>query len=254
MAGMLDGKTALITGAAGGIGRETALLFAAEGARLIISDARREGAEETVALIRKAGGEAHAVAADITDADQVNELVVASVRIYGGLDCAFNNAGINGTQAGAGGKLTAEWSEDAFDRVIDINVKGTWLCMRAEIEQMQRQGHGSIVNTASFVALTGYRAASGYVASKHAVMGLTKTAAIEYAPAIRINCICPGWTGTDMVRNAIATKGDAVLAGIPFGRLAAPREISEMVCWLSSDRASYATGATFTIDGGLMAG
>lgn len=254
MAGLLDGKAALITGAAGGIGRETALLFAAEGARLIISDARREGAEETLALIRKAGGEAHAVAADITDADQVNELVAASVRIYGGLDCAFNNAGINGTQAGAGGKLTAEWSEDAFDRVMGINVKGTWLCMRAEIEQMQRQGHGSIVNTASFVALTGYRAASGYVASKHAVMGLTKTAAIEYAPSVRINCVCPGWTGTDMVRNAIATKGDAVLAGIPFGRLAAPREISEMVCWLSSDRASYATGATFTIDGGLMAG
>lgn len=174
-------------------------------------------------------------------------MVVATVKAYGRIDCAFNNAGMNGTQAGAGGKLTAEWSEESFDRIVGINLKGTWLCMRAEINLMLQQGSGSIVNTASLAGLTGFRTTAGYAASKHAVVGMTKTAAIEYAPSIRINCVCPGWIDTDMVRNTIAQHGPAVLARVPLGRVASPKELSEMVCWLSSDRASYATG-------GLMAG
>jgi NAD(P)-dependent dehydrogenase (short-subunit alcohol dehydrogenase family) len=254
MSEMLKGKVALITGAAGGIGRGTALLFAAEGAQVVASDARLDGAEETAELIRMAGGEATAVCADISKPAEVEAMVAAAVTAYGRLDCAFNNAGMNGTQAGAGGKLTAEWPEEAFDRIIGINLKGTWLCMRAEINQMLRQGSGSIVNTASLAGLTGFRTTAGYAASKHAIVGMTKTAAIEYAPKIRVNCVCPGWIDTDMVRGTIAQHGPAVLARVPFGRVASPKELGEVVCWLSSDRASYATGGAFTIDGGLMAG
>lgn len=254
MTDMLKGKVALITGAAGGIGRGTALLFASEGAQVVASDANGIGAEETAELIRSAGGEATAVRADITKPVEVEAMVAAVVKAYGRLDCAFNNAGMNGAQAGAGGKLTADWPEEAFDRVVGINLKGTWLCMRAEINQMLRQCHGSIVNTASLAALTGFRTTAGYAASKHAIVGLTKTAALDYAPKIRVNCVCPGWIDTDMVRNTIVQHGPVVLARVPLGRVASPRELGEMVCWLSSDRASYATGGAFTIDGGLMAG
>ena len=253
MVGMLGGKVALITGGARGIGRDTALLFASEGAQVMVADVNGDGAEDTVALIRQAAGQAAAVAADISKSSDVTAMVAATVKTYGRLDCAFNNAGLNGTQAGAGGKLTAEWPEEAFDRIIQVNLKGTWLYMRAEIQQMLRQGFGSIVNTASLAGLTGFKTTAGYAASKHAIVGMTKTAAIEYAPNIRVNCICPGWVDTDMVRETITRRGPEVLARVPFGRVASPNELGEMVCWLSSDRASYATGATFTVDGGHMA-
>jgi NAD(P)-dependent dehydrogenase (short-subunit alcohol dehydrogenase family) len=219
----------------------------------MVADVRGEGAEETAALIKRAGGQAAAVAVDIGKSSDVTAMVAATVKAFGRIDCAFNNAGLNGTQAGAVGKLTAEWPEEAFDRVIQVNLKGTWLCMRAEIEQMLRQGSGSIVNTASLAGLTGFRTTAGYAASKHAIVGMSKTAAIEYAPKIRVNCICPGWVDSDMVRDTITRRGPEVLARVPVGRVASPKELGEMVCWLASDRASYATGATFTVDGGHMA-
>ena len=254
MAGMLEGKVALITGGGRGIGRQTALLFAREGARVVVADLSADGAKETVGLIEKAGGQTTSVIADVAKPDDITAMMVRTVEIYGRLDCAFNNAGVNGAMVGQAGKRTGEWSEEGFDKVIQINLKGVWLCMRAELQQMVRQGHGSIVNTASVAGLTGFRYSSGYVASKHGVVGLTKTAALEYAPEIRVNCVVPGHTDTDFIRDTMTRRGPEILASVPFGELAKPDDIAEMVCWLSSDRARYVSGAAFNVDGALTAG
>lgn len=254
MTGMLDGQSVLITGAAGGIGRASALLFAQEGARLTVSDVNAEGAEATAAMVRDTGGEAIAVAADLASGDAVDAMVKAAVAAYGRLDGAFNNAGVTGGQIGQGGRFSADWDEEAFDRIMRVNAKGTWLCMRAEIRQMQAQGGGAIVNTASLAGLTGFATTAGYAASKHAIVGMTKTAALEYAPRIRINALCPGYVDTDMLKDSMARRGEQILARIPFKRLADPREMAEMVCWLLSPRASYATGYAYSVDGGYMAG
>ena len=179
--GLLDGKSALITGGGGGIGRATALAFAREGARVAVADAAEAAAQETVALINQAGGQAMTLTGDVTDAAVVEASVKSVVAAYGRLDCAFNNAGIAGFQVDAAGMKTAEWSEAAFDRMIGVNLKGVWLCMKYELLQMAAQGGGSIVNTASIAGLIGLPTSSGYVASKHGVVGLTKTAALEYA-------------------------------------------------------------------------
>jgi NAD(P)-dependent dehydrogenase (short-subunit alcohol dehydrogenase family) len=254
MTGMLHGKVALVTGAARGIGRQAAIVFAREGASVIAADLLAAGVEDTVAAIRSAGGQAIPVVADVSLPHDVTAMVDSAIGAYGRLDCAFNNAGINGTQAGAGGKLTADWSEESFDKVIQVNLKGAWLCMRAEIEAMTRQGSGSIVNTASLAGLTGFRTTAAYAASKHGIVGLTKTAALDYAPQIRVNCVCPGWIDTDMISAAMARRGPEILAGVPFGRMGMPEDIAQMVCWLLSDRANYVTGAAFNVDGGVMAG
>ncbi|MGE0423102.1 MAG: SDR family NAD(P)-dependent oxidoreductase [Reyranellaceae bacterium] len=254
MAGMLDGKTALITGAGRGIGRAAALLFAAEGARVAVADQMAEGSAETVGLINKAGGQALAITADVTRPDQVASMVGAAVSAFGRLDCAFNNAGIAGYQVGGAGKKTADWPEEAFDRMIAVNLKGVWLCMRAELEQMTKQGGGAIVNTASIAGLFGIPTSSAYVASKHGVVGLTRTAALEYAEnGIRVNAVCPGFIETDMTRDTMARRGAQIMAGVPAKRMGAAREIAEMVCWLCSDRAAYVTGSTHTVDGGFTA-
>lgn len=254
MAGMLDGKSALITGGARGIGRETALLFAMEGARVLVSDQSGEGASETVAMIRAAGGEAVANTCDVTKAAEVEAMVAAAVGAFGRLDCAFNNAGIAAYQVDAIGKRTADWPEAAFDRTIEVNLKGVWLCMRAELRQMQAQGSGAIVNTASIAGLVGLPTSSGYVAAKHGVVGLTKTAAIEYSEAgIRVNAVAPGYIATDMTKEVMARRGDQILSTTPMRRMGEAREIAEMVCWLVSDRASYVTGATYNVDGGYVA-
>src|SRR6516225_7083928 len=181
MAGLLDGKSALITGGGGGIGRATSLAFAREGARVAVADAAEAAAQETVALINKAGGQAMSLTGDVTDAGVVEQTVKAVVTAYGRLDCAFNNAGIAGFQVDASGKKTAEWSEQPFDRMIGVNLKGVWLCMKYELLQMVAQGGGAIVNTASIAGLIGLPTSSAYVAAKHGVVGLTKTAALEYA-------------------------------------------------------------------------
>lgn len=253
MAGMLEGKAALITGAGRGIGRATALLFAREGARVAAADVAEAGAVETAALIKAAGGEAISLGCDVTAAQQVARMTEATIAAFGRLDCAFNNAGIAAFQVGAGGRKTADWSEEAFDRMIAVNLKGVWLCMRAELEAMSAEGAGAIVNTASIAGLIGIPTSSAYVASKHGVVGLTKTAAIEYAPQVRVNAVCPGFIATDMTQEVMARRGEELMAAVPFHRMGKAEEIAEMVCWLCSDRAAYVTGAAYNVDGGWVA-
>ena len=254
MAGLLDGKSALITGGGGGIGRATALAFAREGARVAVADLDAEAARETVALVNAAGGQAISLPGDMSKDGDVRTMIEAAVATYGRLDCAFNNAGIAGWQVDAAGKKTAEWSEEAFDRMIAVNLKGVWLCMRHELPQMQAQGGGAIVNTGSIAGLVGLPTSSAYVAAKHGVIGLTKTAALEYADAnIRINAVCPGYIQTRMTGPAMQMRGEAILAQTPLKRMGNPEEIAEMVLWLCSERASYVSGAAYNVDGGWMA-
>jgi NAD(P)-dependent dehydrogenase (short-subunit alcohol dehydrogenase family) len=254
MPGMLDGKSTLITGGGGDIGRAAALAFAREGARVAVADLRAEAAGATVALVNAAGGQAISLAGDMSRDAEVHAMIEAVVAAYGRLDCAFNNAGIAGWMIDAGGKKTAEWSEEAFDRMIAVNLKGVWLCMRHELPQMQRQGGGAIVNTASIAGLVGLPNSSAYVAAKHGVVGLTKTAALEYAEAnIRVNAVCPGYIRTRMTEPTMQSRGEAILAQTPLKRMGNPEEIAEMVVWLCSERASYVSGAAYNVDGGWMA-
>jgi NAD(P)-dependent dehydrogenase (short-subunit alcohol dehydrogenase family) len=254
MAGMLDGKAALITGGGGGIGRATALAFAREGARLAVADLVAEWAEETVAMVNGAGGQAISLSGEVTDDDAMRGMIEAVVAAYGRLDCAFNNAGIAPYQVEASGKKTADWAEASFDRMIAVNLKGVWLAMRHEIPQMLRQGGGAIVNTGSIAGLIGLPTSSAYVAAKHGVLGLTKTAALEYAEAkIRVNAVCPGFIQTRMTEDTMRRRGGQILAQVPMARMGEPQEIAEMVVWLCSDRASYVTGACYNVDGGWMA-
>ena len=254
MSGLLEGKVSLITGAGGGIGRATALAFSREGARVAVADVAVEAAHETVAQVNAAGGQAMSLSGDVTRDADVRAMVSAVVGAHGRLDCAFNNAGIAGWQVEAAGKKTAEWSEEAFDRMIAVNLKGVWLCMRHELSQMQAQGGGASVNTGSIAGLVGLPTSSAYVAAKHGVLGLTKTAAIEYAEAnIRVNAVCPGYIETRMTEETMRRRGEAILAQVPFHRLGSPEEIAEMVVWLCSDRASYVSGVAYNVDGGWMA-
>ncbi len=254
MAGMLAGKTALITGGGGGIGRAAALVFAREGARVAVADANRDACANTVAAVNAAGGQALTLGGDVTEAGAVQALIADTLAAYGRLDCAFNNAGIAGYQVAAAGQRTAEWSDAAFDRMIAVNLKGVWLCMKHEILHMLAHGGGAIVNTGSIAGLVGLPTSSAYVAAKHGVLGLTKTAAIEYAPdKIRVNAVCPGYIRTAMTEEVMARRGNAILARVPFRRMGEAEEIAELVAWLCSDRASYVSGACYNVDGGYMA-
>ena len=252
MQGRVQGKVALVTGGASGIGRATALVFAREGAKVVVSDIVIAGGEETVALIKAAGGEAQFMKADVAKPAEVEALIAKMVAAYGRVDCAFNNAGIEGTMTS-----TLECTEENFDRTIAINLKGVWLCMKAEIAQMLKQGSGAIVNTASVAGLVGFQGLSAYVASKHGVVGLTKTAALEYAKSgIRINAVCPGVIQTPMVERLFQSSpqaGEAIAAMEPVGRLGKPEEIAEAAVWLCSDAASFVTGLPMAVDGGLIA-
>ena len=254
MPGILDGRVALVTGGGGGIGRATALAMAREGARVAVSDSVESTAGETIAAINAGGGQATFVRADVTQAGEVGAMVKTVVSTYGRLDCAFNNAGISGNYVGAGGQRTHEWSDAAFTQVLAINLTGVWLCMKHEIAHMLEQGSGSIVNTASIAGLIGLPTSSGYVASKHGVSGLTKTAAIEYArDGIRVNAVCPGYIETNMTKEPMQRRGEQIMAQVPFKRMGRPEEIAEMVVWLCSERASFVTGALYNVDGGYMA-
>jgi NAD(P)-dependent dehydrogenase (short-subunit alcohol dehydrogenase family) len=253
---MVDGKVALVTGAGAGIGRATALKFAEEGAKVVVSDVNVEGGEETVAMIAKNGGEAIFVKADVSSAADVDALIGKTVDTYGRLDCACNNAGIEGKIA-----PLAEQPEDNFDRIIDVNAKGTFLCLKAEITQMLKNGGGAIVNLASVAGLIGFPGLSPYVASKHAVNGLTKNAALEYAKqGIRVNSICPGGIDTRMLDSLAeqATGGTQSTHEMmdplhPMGHIGKPEEVAELIVWLCSPRASFVTGTNIPIDGGYVA-
>ena len=252
MAGLTEGKVALVTGAGSGIGRATALVFAREGAKVVVSDIVVEGGEETVQQIKAAGGEAIFVKADVSKGADVEALIIQTVETYGRLDCAFNNAGIEG-----GVKPTIDCTEEEFARTIAVNLTGVWLCMKYEIQQMLSQGGGTIVNTASVAGLVGFPGLPDYVASKHGVLGLTKTAALEYAKSgIRVNAVCPGVIQTPMVeRGAQLSPGfdELAVSMEPVGRFGQPSEIGEAVVWLCSEAASFVTGHPMTVDGGLVA-
>ncbi|MDP9096509.1 MAG: SDR family oxidoreductase, partial [Pseudomonadota bacterium] len=233
---LLAGKTTLVTGGGNGIGRATALAMAREGARVVVADIESDTAEATVAAINEAGGQAIAKIGDLTRAAEVEALIATVLSAYGRLDCAFNNAGIAPYQLGMQGRKTAEWEEPAFDRMIEINLKSVWLCMKHELPAMQAAGGGSIVNTASIAGLVGLRVSSAYVAAKHAVIGLTKAAALEYgAENIRINAVCPGYVETRMTVTSRGIFGDHLVNSTPLGLLGKSDEIAELVVWLCSD-------------------
>lgn len=254
MTGLLKAKTALVTGGGNGIGRAAALAFAREGARVAVADYEAEAAQATVAAINQAGGQAISLSGDVTESASVEAMVSAAVAAYGRLDCAFNNAGIAPHQVGAAGLPTVDWSEEAFDRMIAVNLKSVWLCLKHEIPAMRARGGGAIVNTASIAGLIGLKNATAYVAAKHGVVGLTKTAAMEYAEAnIRINAVCPGFIRTRMTAKTLEQREDQLAGRTPLGRIGDPEEIAEMVVWLCSDRASYVTGAAYAVDGGWTA-
>ena len=249
----LKDKIALVTGASSGIGRATSLLLAREGATVAVCDIDADGGEETLSAIKDMGGDGIFVHADVSRPADVEAMVNAVVSAYGRLDCAYNNAGIEGYY---GGRLH-EYPEDTFDRLMDINVKGVWLCLKYEIPQMLKQGGGAIVNTASVAGLVGSRRLSVYSASKHAVIGLTKSAALEYAQDnIRVNAVCPGIIDTPMLERLVEGREDyaaAIPRHQPIGRNGTPDEIAEAVAWLCSDAASLVTGLAMAVDGAFTA-
>jgi NAD(P)-dependent dehydrogenase (short-subunit alcohol dehydrogenase family) len=257
MPGTLNGKVALVTGGASGIGRATALTFAREGAKLLIADMHADGGQQTVHMITENGGEATFVQVDVTQAAAVEAMISKTVETYGRLDCAYNNAGISGRGvAGEQRAFTADYPEERWHQVIAINLTGVWLCMKYEIHQMLQQGGGAIVNTASVAGLVGLPTSSAYVASKHGVVGITRTAALEYAKSgIRVNCVCPGYIQTPMTAPGMQDpeRMALMLASEPVGRMGKPEEVAETVVWLCSDAASFVTGHTMTVDGGYVA-
>ena len=251
---LLKDKVILITGAGSGIGRATALACAREGARVVVSDLNPEWTAETTGQILAAGGTAHSLPADVADADQVETLIRDTVKLHGRLDCAHNNAGIEGETT-----PFHNYSEEMFDRVTAINLTGVWYCMKFEIKQMLRQGGGVIVNTSSGSGLTGTgNGVSAYNASKHGVMGLTRAAAVEYAQeGIRVNAVCPGAIDTPMADRLLGrdpVKMAATEKRTPSRRWGTAEEVAEAVVWICSDAASYLTGQPVSVDGGSLAG
>jgi NAD(P)-dependent dehydrogenase (short-subunit alcohol dehydrogenase family) len=244
-----DGKVAIVTGAASGIGRASARMFAREGARVIIADIDRDSGEGTAQLIRDAGGEAVFVPTDVAEPADVEAMVAAAVEHYGRLDFAHNNAGI----VGAGAEI-ADMPVDVWQRGIAVMLTGVFLCMKYEIPAMRNAGGGAIVNTSSGAGLIGFPGMANYVAAKHGVLGLTKTAALECATSgIRINAICPGTARSRMVEDWIGgdPAQEAMVAGLhPIGRIAEPEEIAAAAIWLCSDAASFMLGHALTVDGG----
>ena len=258
MADKMGGKIALVTGGGSGIGKATSIAFAGEGAKVVVADINAGGGEETVRFIEDAGGDAVFVRADVSKAAEVEAMVNQAVATYGRLDYAYNNAGVLQSP----GISIHEAPEETWNNTIATNLTGVWLCMKYEVPQMIKQGGGAIVNTSSVWGLVGAAGFSAYVASKHGVAGLTKTAALEYAESnIRVNCVNPGSTDTQMVQDAIGAlsggdpeaMADMIAQLHPIGRMGRPEEIAQAVVWLCSDAASFVTGHALSVDGGWTA-
>ena len=248
-----EGKVALVTGGTSGIGRETSILFARKGARVVVAGRREIEGKETIDLIRRAGGEGIFVRADVSRASEVKALVEKTVAAYGGLDYAFNNAGIEGHWV-----PIVEQTEDEWDQTIDINLKGTWLCLKYGLQQMLKQGRGGvIVNNASISGFIGSYGSATYAASKHGVLGLTKAAALEVARnGIRVNAVCPAAVETPMADRLFGAPEvrKKVLGFYPIARFGKPIEVAEAVLWMCSGAAGFMTGQSLVLDGGFLAG
>lgn len=250
---IFEGKVALVTGASFGIGRATAVAFAKRGAKVVVADWIEDKENETMRLIKDAGGEAMFIQCDVSKSDDVRSMVAKAVAHFGRLDYAFNNAGIEGATAN-----THECTQANWDKTISINLEGVWLCMKNEISQMLVNKKGAIVNCASIAGLGGFAGLPAYVASKHGVVGLTKTAALEYAKqGIRVNAVCPGVIHTAMI-DRVTGKDKEVEKQYtnmePVGRMGNPEEVAEAVVWLCSDAASFVTGIAMPVDGGFTSG
>jgi NAD(P)-dependent dehydrogenase (short-subunit alcohol dehydrogenase family) len=245
------GKAAIVTGAASGIGRACARLYAREGASVTVADVDEEGALETVQLIRDGGGEATFVRVDVSNSADCEAMVRKTVEAHGRLDYACNNAGIGGEQ-----NATADYSIEGWERLIAVNQSGVFYCMKYEIPAMLKTGGGAIVNMASILGRVGFAGAPAYVTAKHGVIGMTQNAAVEYgAQGIRVNAVGPGFIRTPMIADLERQPGlmEMLVALHPLGRLGEPEEVAELVIWLSSDKASFVTGAYYAIDGGYLA-
>jgi NAD(P)-dependent dehydrogenase (short-subunit alcohol dehydrogenase family) len=248
----LEGKVAIVTGGGSGIGRATSLAFASDGARVVVADVAVKGGEETTRMIRDAGGEAIFVKADVSNAEQVKAMVDKTIEVFGRLDCAANNAGISPAPISV-----SRCTEESWDSVIDINLKGVFLCMKFEVPRMLKGGGGSIVNTASMVGLVGDGGHPAYAASKHGVVGLTKTVAIMYGKAgIRVNAVCPGVIRTPMSEKSFSEHPELKAMSIamaPMDRFAEAEEVARAIVWLCTSEASFITGHALPVDGGYVA-
>ena len=254
MSGKLENKVALVTGASSGIGRATSIAFAQEGAKVVLASRNKESSLETLHMVEEAGGEGIFVRTDVSIASDVENLVQKTLETYGRLDCAFNNAGVGGP-AGPLFQIT----ELDFQKIMDVNLKGVWLCLKYEIPAMLANGGGSIVNMSSAAGLMGSVGIAVYTASKHGVVGLSKSAALEYAKAnLRVNVVCPSVIDNtvmiDEVKVAYPDVYQYLLGTHPVGRIGQPEEVANAVVWLCSDAASFVTGVAFPIDGGTAAG
>lgn len=246
----LEGKVAIVTGGGSGIGQSTALAYAREGVKVVVSDVDEQGGNETVRLIEAQGGEARFVRADVSKPAEVEQLVRATVEAFGALHFACNNAGIGGPAA-----PTGEYPIDGWEQVIAINLSGVFYCMRYQIPEMLKAGGGVIVNMASILGTVGYAQSPAYVAAKHGVVGLTKTAALEYSSqGIRVSAVCPAFIRTPLIGENLAQDvRDYLVTQHPVGRLGEPEEVAELVVWLCSDAASFIMGSPILVDGGYVA-